>query len=244
MRSSSIPRSAPTLVAAASRRRRLGGRRPRPTPACGAVVPLVASVGPVIGRDDEVDALAAVLRRSLRRVVTLTGPGGVGRPRSRSRSPSGARGVPGRGDHGGVGRRRRRREVLPALAAAFGAFVADQRVTPEMLAPALAGRRTLLLLDNLERVLDVAPALTQLVTLCPDLVVLATSRAPLRIRVRARGAGRPALPPPPSGCSTITPPRPGWSSRTTRRRPQRCRPSVAVPTGCRWLSSWPPRPPP
>ena len=50
------------------------------------------------------------------------------------------------------------------------------------LVPVLSGRRVLVVLDNLEHLLGCAPVVADLVTRCPDLIVLATSRAPLRIR--------------------------------------------------------------
>ena len=231
------PEERSTLVSATSRRAGTGDRTaPRPvTPSS-----LLIAVGPVIGRDDEVEALVAVLRRPFRRVVTLTGPGGVGKTtlaltvagRVRPESPGGVIVVE-------LAEVVDPDEVLPAVATALGVVVADQRVTPGMLAPALAGRRTLLLLDNLERVLDVAPALAQLVTLCPDLVVLATSRAPLGSGPSTRRGSARCLTGPPSSCSTITPRRPGLSSMTTRTRPWQWKQSVPVPTGCRWPSSWP-----
>ena len=50
------------------------------------------------------------------------------------------------------------------------------------LAPYLTGRRILVVLDNLEQLMGAAPLVAELAAACPDLVVLATSRAPLRIR--------------------------------------------------------------
>jgi predicted ATPase len=50
------------------------------------------------------------------------------------------------------------------------------------LVPALLGRRLLVLLDNFEHLLGAAGSVADLVAQCPDLVVLVTSRAPLRVR--------------------------------------------------------------
>ena len=72
--------------------------------------------------------------------------------------------------------------VLPTVAAAFGVPEAGMQVTPAGLAPYLTGRRVLLLLDNLEQLVECGPALAELSAHCPDLVVLATSQAALRIR--------------------------------------------------------------
>ena len=46
----------------------------------------------------------------------------------------------------------------------------------------LSDKRTLLVLDNLEQILETAPALVELLTACPQLYLLTTSRAPLRVR--------------------------------------------------------------
>jgi predicted ATPase len=72
--------------------------------------------------------------------------------------------------------------VLPRIASALGVPEnrADGSVTA--LVPYLTGRRILVVLDNLEQLLGAAPLVAELVAACPDLVVLATSRAPLRIR--------------------------------------------------------------
>jgi predicted ATPase len=68
------------------------------------------------------------------------------------------------------------------VATALGVPEGGYDGSPAGLAPYLEQRRLLLVLDNLEQVLDCAPQLAELVTHCPDLVVLATSRAPLRVR--------------------------------------------------------------
>jgi predicted ATPase/class 3 adenylate cyclase len=63
--------------------------------------------------------------------------------------------------------------VLPTIASTVGA--------KEELVRFIQEKRLLLLLDNLEQVLDCAPALSELLSSCPNLSLLCTSRAPLRI---------------------------------------------------------------
>jgi predicted ATPase/class 3 adenylate cyclase len=63
--------------------------------------------------------------------------------------------------------------VLPTIASTVGA--------KEELARFIQEKRLLLLLDNLEQVLDCAPVLSELLSSCPNLSLLGTSRAPLRI---------------------------------------------------------------
>ena len=73
--------------------------------------------------------------------------------------------------------------VLPRIATALGVVEgvhADGLV--ERLAAHLAGRRVLVVLDNVEQVLAAAPAVADLLARAPGLTVVATSRAPLRVR--------------------------------------------------------------
>ena len=72
--------------------------------------------------------------------------------------------------------------VIPRIAAALGLPEAADADPVEALARHLRGLRVLLVLDNLEQLPGAAPVLADLVARCPDLVVLATSRAPLRVR--------------------------------------------------------------
>jgi predicted ATPase len=72
--------------------------------------------------------------------------------------------------------------VLPAAAAALGVAAGRFDGTVASLVSLLTGRRVLLVLDNVEHVLACAPDLASLVAGCPELVVLATGRAALRVR--------------------------------------------------------------
>ena len=72
--------------------------------------------------------------------------------------------------------------VLSAIGHALGMGEMGGRPLLERLTDFLRDKRLLLLLDNLEQVLDAAPVVTQVLTMCRELKVLATSRAPLRVR--------------------------------------------------------------
>ncbi len=72
--------------------------------------------------------------------------------------------------------------VLPRIAAAVGATVEGARQPLDVLVEHFADTRTLLVLDNLEQVVGVAPELDQLLSRCPGLELLATSRTVLRLR--------------------------------------------------------------
>ncbi|GIJ67830.1 BTAD domain-containing putative transcriptional regulator [Virgisporangium ochraceum] len=153
-----------------------------PSPALDEVVREIAS-GPV-GRAPEVparpatrlfgrDAELADLRRLLatERLVTLVGPGGVGKTRLALELPATTvlRLAPVTDP-----------AAIPhALAAALGLAVARGDVLPSCLA-VLADRPGLLVVDNCEHLVDAARDLVNLLlATCPSLTVLATSREPL-----------------------------------------------------------------
>jgi predicted ATPase/DNA-binding XRE family transcriptional regulator len=170
-------------LATASTPARPAGRRPAGAPQPTAGPEVLLPVAPVLGRDAEIAAVAALLRRPARRLVTLTGPGGVGKT---TLALAAARAV--RDDFAGgvfvieLADVVDHEDVLPVIATSTGTVLTEQPVTGAALAAALTGRRVLLVLDNLERLLDAGPALADLVVRCPDLMLLATSRAVLRVR--------------------------------------------------------------
>ena len=135
----------------------------------------------LIARERELEELTSLLIAPHRRVVTLTGIGGVGKTRlaiavARTVSTSfrdGAVFVP----------------LAPVLdPQAVPSVIADRLGalggTDPMLGAInhLRGRSVLLVLDNAEHLLGAAPLVAEIAEACPEVTVLVTSRAPLRIR--------------------------------------------------------------
>ena len=135
-----------------------------------------------VGRRDEIAALVALFNDPLTRMVTLTGPGGGGKTRLALKM---AEELAPRFTHGVVMAPLAPIAdpdlVGPAIGDALGMQDNQSSIPARALAAALAGREVLLLLDNFEQILDAAPLVSQLLTDCPRLSILATSRAPLRI---------------------------------------------------------------
>ena len=150
---------------------------------------LVRPLGPFVGRRQDIGALGKVVGRE--RLVTVLGPGGVGKTRLTLEMCAQVRpsyqavwwvdlaSV----DESGV-----RAEILSTLGLS-DAFVRPEQPRQDYvhrLGSFLAGRQTLLALDNCEHVLDaVGPLVATLLSVCPSLTVVATSRAPLAIAVEA-----------------------------------------------------------
>ena len=137
---------------------------------------------PLVGRDDDVDDTIDLLLRDDVRLVTLSGPGGIGKSRlaieiaSRLQSEFA----------GGVVFARLASVtdpalVLPTVATAAGVQTEGTRSVLDTLVDEFLEKPTLLVLDNFEHVLAAAPALSQLLQECPFLTVLVTSRAVLRL---------------------------------------------------------------
>ncbi|MGA5194619.1 BTAD domain-containing putative transcriptional regulator [Streptomyces exfoliatus] len=177
-------------------------RAPAPAPAPAAVpAPRIAAGGGpargnlpapltgIVGRDAAVAEVRGLLAE--RRLVTLTGPGGVGKTRLAVEAAGQRRDEFADGvwlvEFAGA-----RGELAEVVATAlrlrddgvWGLRPEGERAltTGERLAEVLRGRHTLLVLDNCEHVVDEAASLTELLLrTAPDLVVLTTSQEPLAL---------------------------------------------------------------
>ena len=151
----------------------------RTNPLAGAA-PLPVPLGRLIGREAELAELGIRLRGH--RLVTMTGPGGVGKTRlaidvARQASPALA-GVA----FIDLSAIRDHALVPDAIRTALKLSIDPAEPAEDAVVRALAGETLLLVLDNLEQVLPAAAFIRRLVSTAPNLRLLLTSRAPLGIR--------------------------------------------------------------
>jgi predicted ATPase/class 3 adenylate cyclase len=135
---------------------------------------------PLIGREQEVSEVCDLLRHDETRLLTLTGPGGIGKTRLALQAAADLLEDFSDGTYFvSLATITEAEQFLPAVAETLGVRETGEQSLDESLEDYLNERRMLLLLDNFEQVLGAAPAVTELLAVALGLKVLATSRAPL-----------------------------------------------------------------
>ena len=136
-----------------------------------------------VGRSRDIAAVRGLLESGADRVVSLIGPGGIGKSRlaievaraTEDLFPDGTYFV-------GLENVLEPGLLLPTIAYTLGIRDNGEAVLEERISRALEGRRVLLVLDNFEQIVDAAPVLVRLFTVAPRASFLVTSRIVLRIR--------------------------------------------------------------
>jgi non-specific serine/threonine protein kinase len=143
---------------------------------------LPAAITPLIGREREIGDLRRLLTDEGVRLLTLTGPGGVGKTRLAIEAASTLGGAFG----DGVRFVALAPVVSPGLVAstiarALGVREVGSALLVDRVKALLRERNQLLVVDNFEHVVEAAPLIADLLAACPRLAVLVTSRARLRL---------------------------------------------------------------
>jgi len=146
--------------------------------------PRVLRAGALVGRDADVKHAGELLSRDVTRLVTMVGPAGVGKTSLAMKvAVECATGF----EHGAA-----IAELAPitepslvpiAVARALRIRESADTDAAEAVRAYLRDRKSLLVLDNLEHLTPIVAWIASLLSECPRLTILATSREPLHLRV-------------------------------------------------------------
>lgn len=154
---------------------------PSTTAAAPSILPVPATA--LVGRERELESASEILRHRGARLLTLTGPGGVGKTSLALEVVRRAAGDFGDGAaFVALAPLGDADLVVGTISLTLGVRETGGRPLRDTLHEYLGGRELLLVLDNFEHVMGAAPEVAGLLGSAPGLIVLVTSRAPLRIR--------------------------------------------------------------
>jgi predicted ATPase len=155
---------------------------PSSTPRRNTVDALPGATTSLFGREKSIGDVVALVRSPGNRLVTLTGPGGVGKTRLaiavgeelRKEFGGGTVFVPLDGTASHL--------MWASVGRAAGLDIAGTEAPMQALSEQFGDDAWLLILDDLDHAIDIAPGLEELLQRCEGVSILATSRSPLRVR--------------------------------------------------------------
>lgn len=138
---------------------------------------------PLVGREQEMTCATTFLQRDEVRLLTLTGPAGVGKTRlgleiARDLSESFADGIV----FVSLATLRDASQLAGAIGQALGLRESLEIEVSEQVVTFLQEKHVLLVLDNFEQIVEAALFVVELLSSCPHLSILVTSRVPLHLR--------------------------------------------------------------
>ncbi|MGH7599772.1 MAG: protein kinase domain-containing protein, partial [bacterium] len=137
---------------------------------------------PLLGREQELEALTQLLLRDEVRLITLTGPGGTGKTRLGLQVAANLNEAFTDGTFFvSLAANTDAKLVLSTIAQTFGIFENPVRSVAEGIIAYLREKHLLLLLDNFEQVVEATPVVAELLAACPKLKILVTSRSVLHL---------------------------------------------------------------
>lgn len=138
-----------------------------------------------LGRDAELAQIGALIADPTCRLLTLLGPGGIGKSRLALQAAYGHAAPKSRFVDGvffvSLAAATQLDEAIPLIAAAVGCAFSGRRAPRSELLQHVQGRALLLVLDNCEHLVDEATFFAEMLAAAPQLMVLVTSRARLRL---------------------------------------------------------------